>query len=186
MLQAHYWESYSHGKPNSDSIPETPPATNYPAFVDRVISQFQGKTVTSPSTSTYKPYLDPEGPAIDPELFNRGATDGTKILFQTPEDGSGANPKVALYKQRIKKIVSAMGAHIGTRRPEAKAVPYTRLRYSWDKELGDYVGEDAHLRDQTARGMFLFQYSPNAFGAGRPGWRMFMEDYYLEQKLFQD
>ncbi|RYP61558.1 hypothetical protein DL771_010079 [Monosporascus sp. 5C6A] len=65
-LIAHFWESYSHGKSNEDT-PEDP------AFRDRVLSIMQGLEVENPAPSTFTThgYVRPEGPGINPDLFNK-------------------------------------------------------------------------------------------------------------------
>ncbi|RYP31404.1 hypothetical protein DL767_005804 [Monosporascus sp. MG133] len=77
VWMVHYWESYSHGLPNRDV-----PATEQ-SFIDRVLSHMRNEPVSRPAPSTYKPYIEPTGPGINPDLFNRD-DDETRLYILTP------------------------------------------------------------------------------------------------------
>ncbi|RYP05485.1 hypothetical protein DL764_003745 [Monosporascus ibericus] len=77
VWMVHYWESYSHGLPNRDI-----PATEQ-SFIDRVLSHMRNEPVSRPAPSTYKPYIEPTGPGINPDLFNRD-DDETRLYILSP------------------------------------------------------------------------------------------------------
>ncbi|KAK6076208.1 hypothetical protein SCUP234_07376 [Seiridium cupressi] len=163
VWMAHYWESYSHGKPNKDS-----PATD-PAFQERVIWQLQGRIVRAPSPSTYKPYIAPDGPGIDANLFNQD-DDETKLYIMTPvKDGNSAGDTSIKYTNRINAIENAIRRVLG-RRPATVRWNYLRLDYNDEA--------DRAMANTNSRGMGLFQFDPNSDGKGTPNWRLFYEDRF--------
>ncbi|KAF2734822.1 hypothetical protein EJ04DRAFT_512249 [Polyplosphaeria fusca] len=167
---AHFWESYSHGKPNLDT-----PATE-PAFVDRVLKFIKGEEVKNAAPSTYKPYITPTGPAPNPDWFN-GDNDETQLFISTPiADGQKLeNPNAKLkYPTRVTAMESEFRRRIG-KKPKAVRIPYMRLDYSKPAEKA--------LENRSNRGMHLFQYDPDSDGKGKRSWRIFMEARYTVKNL---
>jgi hypothetical protein len=82
---AHFWETYSNrvrwDPINKDENSDDPP--DYPVFVERILMFIRGEEVTNPTPNFDKPYIRPETPYINPDLFNAD-NDETKLLISTP------------------------------------------------------------------------------------------------------
>ncbi|KAK4505420.1 hypothetical protein PRZ48_003383 [Zasmidium cellare] len=174
VWMAQFWESYSNSDgegANHDTVDQV--------LRQRVLMAIQGQTVTNPinpSTDPRNQYITPEGPALDPSLFNR-EDDNTNIYFMTPLDGSvtTANKKPpkppsgpAMYPNKMRAIADTINELIGGVLEDVVQYNYWRLNYA--------NSADEALIDTTERGLCMFQYDPNAFGSGKKGWRLFYED----------
>ena len=128
----------------------------------------------NPAPSTYKPYIPPSGPKIDPSLFDQDS-DETQLLIMTPvADGQVAGSLKIKYPTRISAIETAI-RRILNRRPRNIRYNYQRLNYD--------APADSSLINESRRGMCLFQYDPNSDGKKKRAWRLFYEDRFMDKAL---
>ncbi|OJJ03001.1 hypothetical protein ASPVEDRAFT_712611 [Aspergillus versicolor CBS 583.65] len=180
VWMAHFWETYSHG--DSDWVPSlgTPTAANgyppgpdntdhvasYSAFEERIIDALSEQEPAGPTMQRGrkpKDYIMPEGPPIQANLFNR-PDDGTMLFVMSPRKSSRDNR--FRYSNRVPLIMDAITDILG-RRPVEYMFPYLPLNMR--------VRRDRELAGQNKRGHALFQYDPDADGAGTRGWRLIYE-----------
>ncbi|PVH73017.1 hypothetical protein DL98DRAFT_59479 [Cadophora sp. DSE1049] len=172
VWMTHLWESYSNGK---DVQGENLTNGGDPAFAQRVLMFLRGQQVSNPLPSGYKDYISPDGPGIDANLFNNGATDQTHVYIFTPVKYGAArgdlnNPNSLKYAARYGaggEVVNTIADIFGVTRPRVTIVPYIPLNTN-DPAQGAQLGKDA-------RGTVLFQYDPDSDGNGKKAWRLFME-----------
>ncbi|KAM5448709.1 hypothetical protein MaudCBS49596_005215 [Microsporum audouinii] len=168
VWQAHFWEPYSHGSPSEDT-------TRNAAFTGRVLRALTGEEVTNPASNSWRSYIPPSGPPIDPNLFNRD-TDETEFYIMTPFieiwKRRLINPRTP---KRLAEIRKAIERHIGVA-PKDVTYKYIALNYS---DLADLA-----LVNISNRGMALFQYDPDSDGNGQRAWRLFYEVSFKQKMLF--
>ncbi|KAF2117936.1 hypothetical protein BDV96DRAFT_644273 [Lophiotrema nucula] len=175
VWMAHFWETYSMRiredkkdctKENSDE------PVDHPVVVERILEFIRGNAVPNPAPNFLKPYLTPEGPFIQVDLFNRQDTDETKLFISTPTALGVPITRSRFqyrYPLRIKKMAEAVAERIGLT-PEVDLIPYQALDYS-DPQQFSQAGTNA-------RGHHLFQFDPDSDGNGQRAWRLFAEHRY--------
>lgn len=130
----------------------------------------RGETVTNPLPNGYKPYIQPTGPGINGDLFNRRREDQTAVYIFTPVWPEGPKDVSNLkYQERygLNGEVKRTIADIFGSQPKVTIVPYKPLNTA-DATQAQQLGTDA-------RGTVLFQYDPNSDGNGQRAWRLFIE-----------
>ncbi|KAK0104903.1 hypothetical protein ONS95_005168 [Cadophora gregata] len=176
VWMAHFWEayafkdSYDPKKPlkeknglmvRSDGDPEDIP--NLQSWQDRAIAAVTGQPLSAPL------HLPTEGNPIDPNLFNR-RDDNTEAIIMTPAETittGSRGEKMADYRypNKIGELEMALRQLIPGIKIQRQ--PYTPLNY--------FNPVDMAKRDKTEAGMALFQFDPNADGAGARYFRLFHE-----------
>jgi hypothetical protein len=154
-----------------------------------VLRFLRGQAVVNPhpvldSDGDVLDYITPDGPGINPNLFNNPATDETKVFIFTPlkEDvghtpGAMNNPANLHYQARYGpggEVSDTITNHLGIA-PEVQMVPYHPL------DTGQ-PGQQEEM-DTTARGSILFQYDPNSDPMGTRRWRLLAEDRYFTAEV---
>ncbi|KAH0282138.1 hypothetical protein M436DRAFT_86613 [Aureobasidium namibiae CBS 147.97] len=173
VWMAHFWESYTNGKPNRVEIS---PRSGITAFDERMIYFLTGRSVDLATADKGKydqaypdyaptknhPYLTPTGDPLDKTNFNQPG-DETKVFIMTPlSDTSTLKKPFLKYQRRLERVEQALISYLG---PDITVVfvPYKRI-------------EDLAEQDTDQRGLALFQYDPNADGHGLRQWRLFYEN----------
>jgi hypothetical protein len=144
------WESYPNGWPNNDE-------PNDPAFNQHVLQFLQGYC---------NPYVPPNTPGINADLFNNGRSDkATFYIFTSVLYGTAKTLSNLKYPNRygaggevLATITTILGAQ-----PEEVVVPYISLNTD-DQAQSITLGP-------TSRGFVLFQYDPDSNGKGQAAWR---------------
>ncbi len=91
--------------------------------------------MSSPLPNGYKDYITPDGPGIDPNLFNQRGSDQTAVYIFTPVKQGTAktdvnNPENWKYKDRYGskgEVKNTIGQIFGDNRPRIVVVPYMPL-----------------------------------------------------------
>ncbi|THX03630.1 hypothetical protein D6D13_07585 [Aureobasidium pullulans] len=174
--QAHFWESYTNGKPNAVGTDDSDSIT---AFDERMIFFLRNQPVDRSTankgvfTEAYPkskptknhPYLVPSGDPLENGNFNQ-PDDDTQVFIMTPADDvenpTKKNPKLK-YTKRVARVQRALRSYLG-RGAKIVIVPYFRK----NTDLEPY--------NTDQRGMALFQYDPDADGKGSKQWRLFYEN----------
>ncbi|BCS29892.1 uncharacterized protein APUU_80195A [Aspergillus puulaauensis] len=188
VWMAHFWETFSHA--DSDWVPGAPiPApdqfgtehmVSYRQFQQRILRALRtAEPPANPVTArgrNPKGYIAPEGPPIDPKLFN-DPEDGTELHIMTPyvstEEPIETTTELE-YANRIEEVKAEIADILGIR-PMEHVWPYRKLRWSYPDEYA--------LVDKTCRGFALFQYDPDADGDGNRGWRIMYESKEIRKFL---
>ncbi|KAM4063695.1 hypothetical protein HRG_006819 [Hirsutella rhossiliensis] len=141
------------------------------AFQHRVLDAMAGSRTSSlvdvrNENNVIKPYVRPDGPGIDPDLFNRD-DDETTLYIMTPSSLGKSKDKGARNPTRVKEMSNKVKEILG-REPRKAEIIYEA--FNW------IIPAEAAQVNLSHRGMCLFQYDPNSNGKGQKAWRLFNED----------
>ncbi|KAL2116487.1 hypothetical protein VTJ04DRAFT_8655 [Mycothermus thermophilus] len=199
VWMAHYWESYSLGKPEPKVLEEMTADQFYDwrdtstaeTWTERVLKHIRGDRVRYGAQSTYnsritgRAYIQPADSSvgIDPDLFNHeddepklfimASTRGTKKNTEADEEND-LPPEEQMrrklrYPKKMESIVNQIRRTLGFR-GEGKIEVNIYPYLPLDYDNPD----DEAIINETERGMALFQYDPTGAN-GQPAWRLFYE-----------
>lgn len=136
---------------------------NLQSWQDRAVAALTGQPTSVP---LHMPTL---GSPIDPTLFNQPG-DNTEAIIMSPawwitKDSKG-NPMAGFkYPNKLNELETAI----------RRLIPGVKIDREAYIPLNYYDPGDEALIDKSDRGMALFQYDPNADGAGGRYYRLFYE-----------
>ncbi|RAL01806.1 uncharacterized protein BO80DRAFT_472925 [Aspergillus ibericus CBS 121593] len=109
------------------------------------------------------------GPAFNPALFNR-PDDDTRVYIMHPRRGIRVYTS-AIYRGKLTQLRTLFNQNL------LPGVPIATWMYI---PVNPRRGQPDPIADQPWRRHAIFQYDPNAHGAGNRGWRLFYEDHYFD------